>query len=153
MNIEQLAFKNFGRFFALLKKFSVFNKVEAKKVLPIYLMSNDVFESCTVLLYNVNKEGCRMEAVSYSNFRQNLRTIMRKVNDDAQRLVVTTNDESDIVVMGKADYDSWQETLYLMQSKVNRQRLDESVVEAENSLQNLKELSLEDLIIDEDSDV
>ena len=94
-----------------------------------------------------------MESVSYSNFRQNLRTIMRKVNDDAQRLVVTTNDGSDIVVMGKADYDSWQETLHLMQSKVNRQRLDESVIETENSLQNLKEISLEDLIIDEDSDV
>ena len=94
-----------------------------------------------------------MEAVSYSNFRQNLRTLMRKVNDDAQRLVVTTNDESDIVVMGKADYDSWQEPLYLMQSKVNRQRLDESVIEVENSLQNLKEVSIEDLIIDEDSDV
>ena len=55
--------------------------------------------------------------------------------------------------MGKADYDSWQETLYLMQSKVNRQRLDESVIEVENSLQNLKEVSFEDLIIDEDSDV
>ena len=94
-----------------------------------------------------------METVSYSNFRQNLRTLMRKVNDDAQRLVVTTNDESDIVVMGKADYNSWQETLNLMQSKVNRQRLDESVIEVENSLQNLKEVSLEDLVIDEDSDV
>ncbi|BFQ95188.1 type II toxin-antitoxin system Phd/YefM family antitoxin [Enterococcus cecorum] len=67
--------------------------------------------------------------------------------------MVTTNDESDIVVMGKADYDSWQETLYLMQSKVNRQRLDESVIEVENSLQNLKEVSFEDLIIDENFDV
>ncbi|MCJ0583509.1 hypothetical protein MMJ10_09450 [Enterococcus cecorum] len=66
---------------------------------------------------------------------------------------MTTNDESDIVVMGKADYDSWQETLYLMQSKVNRQRLDESVIEVENSLQNLKEVSFEDLIIDENFDV
>lgn len=38
---------------------------------------------------------------------------MRKVNEDAERLVVTIDDESDIVLMGKADYDSWQETLYL----------------------------------------
>ena len=38
---------------------------------------------------------------------------MKKVNDDVQRVVVTTNDESDIEVMGKAVYDSWQETLYL----------------------------------------
>lgn len=43
---------------------------------------------------------------SYSNFHQNLRTLMRKVNKDAERLVVTTDDGSDIVVMGKAVYDS-----------------------------------------------
>ena len=38
---------------------------------------------------------------------------MKKVNDDVQRVVVTIDDESDIVFMGKAVYDSWQETLYL----------------------------------------
>lgn len=43
---------------------------------------------------------------SYSNFHQNLQTLMIKVNDDVQRVVVTTNDESDIEVMGKAVYDS-----------------------------------------------
>lgn len=31
---------------------------------------------------------------------------MKKVNDDVQRVVVTTTDESDIEVMGKAVYDS-----------------------------------------------
>ena len=38
---------------------------------------------------------------------------MKEVNDDVQRVVVTSDDESDIVLMGKADYESWQETLYL----------------------------------------
>ncbi|MDK2845030.1 MAG: hypothetical protein PWP69_1822 [Enterococcus sp.] len=38
---------------------------------------------------------------------------MIKVNDDVQRVVVTTNDGSDIMLMGKAVYDSWQEILYL----------------------------------------
>ncbi|WP_349281847.1 type II toxin-antitoxin system Phd/YefM family antitoxin [Enterococcus cecorum] len=38
---------------------------------------------------------------------------MKKVNDDVQRVVVTTNDKSDIVFMEKAVYESWQETLYL----------------------------------------
>ena len=31
---------------------------------------------------------------------------MKKVNDDVQRVVVTTNDGSDIEVMGKAVYES-----------------------------------------------
>jgi len=80
-----------------------------------------------------------MKTVTYSNFRQNLRGLMRKINDDSERLVVTTNDDTDIVVLSKDDYDSWQETFYLMQSKLNRNRLDEAISDVENSFKNLKE--------------
>ena len=84
-----------------------------------------------------------MEAVTYSKFRQNLRGLMRKINDDSERLVVTTNDDTDIVVLSKDDYDSWQETFYLMQSKLNRNRLDEAISDVENSFKNLKERDIE----------
>lgn len=85
-----------------------------------------------------------MEAVTYSKFRQNLRGLMRKINDDAERLVVTTNDNTDVVVLSKADYDSWQETFYLMQSKLNRTRLDVAITDVEHSLSNLKEFDFDE---------
>lgn len=86
-----------------------------------------------------------MEAVTYSKFRQNLRGLMRQINDDAERLVVTTNDNTDVVVLSKSDYDSWQETLYLMQSKINRNRLDEAISDVEHSLGNLREMDIEEI--------
>lgn len=53
-----------------------------------------------------------MEVVAYSNFRQNLRSYMRQVNEDAETLIVTSkNVEDTVVVLSKRDYDSMQETL------------------------------------------
>ncbi|MBE9389861.1 type II toxin-antitoxin system Phd/YefM family antitoxin [Vagococcus salmoninarum] len=56
-----------------------------------------------------------MEAVSYSNFRQNLRSYMKKVNEDANTLIVTAKDVEDtVVVLSKRDYDAMQETLRVL---------------------------------------
>lgn len=53
-----------------------------------------------------------MEAVTYSNFRQNLRGYMQRVNENADALIVTSkNVEDTIVVLSKRDYDAMQETL------------------------------------------
>lgn len=56
-----------------------------------------------------------MEAVAYSNFRQNLRSYMKQVNEDAEALIVTSKDVEDtVVVLSKRDYDSMQETLRVL---------------------------------------
>ena len=53
-----------------------------------------------------------MEAVAYSNFRQNLKTYIKKVNEDSEPLIVTNkNPEDNVVVMSKDDYDSMMETM------------------------------------------
>ena len=47
------------------------------------------------------------QAVAYSNFRANLKTYMRRVNEDADTLLVTNADpEDNVVVMSADDYDS-----------------------------------------------
>lgn len=51
-------------------------------------------------------------AVAYSTFRNNLKTYLRKVNEDAETLLVTNADPADdVVVMGKDDYESLMETM------------------------------------------
>jgi antitoxin YefM len=97
-------------------------------------------KNCTILLYN-KKRSETMEAVTYSNFRQNLKSVMRRVNDDAERLIVTSNDGSNIVVMSQDDYNSWQETLYLMSSEANRERLNRSIQSLENGGGVVRELN------------
>ena len=59
-----------------------------------------------------------MEAVAYSNFRQNLRSYMKQVNEDAETLIVTSKEVEDtVVVLSKRDYDSMQETLRTLRNK------------------------------------
>jgi len=56
-----------------------------------------------------------MEAVAYSNFRQNLKQYMKQVNEDADALIVTAKDaEYTVVVLSKREYDSLQESLRIL---------------------------------------
>jgi antitoxin YefM len=82
-----------------------------------------------------------MEAVAYSNFRQNLRSFINKVNDDTERLTVTTNDNQNIVVMSETDYNAWMETLHLMTSKTNRERIDASIEQLNSGRGIVRELN------------
>jgi antitoxin YefM len=59
---------------------------------------------------------------------------MHKINNDAERVVVTSNDDSNVVVMSETDYNSWMETFYLMSTPTNRKRIEESIHQLENSL-------------------
>ena len=56
-----------------------------------------------------------MEAVAYSNFRQNFKQYMKQVNEDADALIVTAKDAEDtVVVLSKREYDSLQESLRIL---------------------------------------
>lgn len=50
-------------------------------------------------------------AVNYSNFRKDLRSYMRQVNDDAEPLIVTSKEHDDVAVMGLRDYNALMETV------------------------------------------
>ena len=59
-----------------------------------------------------------MEVVVYSNFRNNLKSYMKKVNDEFEPLVVVNkNPDEDIVVVSKDEWDSIQETLCVMRNE------------------------------------
>lgn len=68
-----------------------------------------------------------MQATSYSNFRQDLKSYFDKVNTQHTPLLVTRAKGEDIVVLSKADYDSMEETFYLLKSPQNATRLLKSI--------------------------
>ena len=58
-----------------------------------------------------------MEAMTYSSFRKELKSQMRRLRDDADVLLVTNNDSSEnIVVMNVRDYDSLMETIRIYEN-------------------------------------
>ena len=72
-----------------------------------------------------------MEITTYSNFRQNLKSFMDLVFKTKAPLFVTRTKGDDIVVMSKSDYESLNETLYLLSSKKNAERLAKGIEEFE----------------------
>lgn len=83
---------------------------------------------------------CKMEITTYSNFRQNLKSFMDKVFDSKSPLYVTRSNGEDVVVISKEDYEGMQETLHLLSSPKNAQRLKESLEEFERGGGEIRDL-------------
>jgi antitoxin YefM len=83
-----------------------------------------------------------MQAVFYSQARNNLREIINKVCDDFDEYIITTKDEKSVVLISYEEYSSMKETIYLLSSKNNRDRLNNAVEQIENSKFLKKEIDL-----------
>ncbi len=71
-----------------------------------------------------------MKAVNYSDFRQNMKSYLDRTIDEHDPLVITRK-HGNMVVLSEEDYRSMEETIYLMSSKTNYNRLVNSMKEAE----------------------
>ena len=73
-----------------------------------------------------------MQAVFYSQARNNLRDIINKVCDDFDEYIVTTKDNKSAVILSYDEYSAMKETIYLLSSKANRDRLNDAIDQIEN---------------------
>ena len=72
-----------------------------------------------------------MQTISYSTFRSNLSSVMDSVNDDHKPVLITRQNGKPAVLISVEDFESYQETAYLMQSPNNAQRLNDSMADIE----------------------
>ncbi|WP_150047702.1 type II toxin-antitoxin system Phd/YefM family antitoxin [Methylomonas rhizoryzae] len=72
-----------------------------------------------------------MDTINYSTLRSNLASILDKVNDDHNPVLVTRQNGKPAVILSLEDYKSFEETAYLMASPVNAQRLNQAIAEVE----------------------
>ncbi len=83
-----------------------------------------------------------MKAVFYSQARNNLRDIINKVCDDFDEYIITTKDDKSAVLISYDEYSAMKETMYLLSSKNNRDRLNDAVDQIENSKFVEKEIDI-----------
>ena len=83
-----------------------------------------------------------MQAVFYSQARNNLRSIIDTVCNDFEEFVITTKDNQQAVLISYDEYSSLKETLYLLSSRNNRERLLDAVDQIEALEFTKKELVL-----------
>lgn len=72
-----------------------------------------------------------MEAISYTAARQNLAATMDKVIDGHDTVIITRQKAGAVVMMSLEDFNSMQETMYLLGNPANAERLRKSVDDIE----------------------
>jgi len=72
-----------------------------------------------------------MKALSYTALRKTLAKTMEKVCDDHEAIIITRKSEGAVVMLSLDDYESLEETAYLLRSPKNVKRLIESISQLE----------------------
>tara|TARA_B100001029_G_scaffold73636_1_gene60146 strand:+ start:63 stop:326 length:264 start_codon:yes stop_codon:yes gene_type:complete len=68
-----------------------------------------------------------MKAISYTAARENLASTINAVCEDRSPVIITRKREQAVVMMSLEDYESLEETSYLLRVPANAQRLQESI--------------------------
>jgi antitoxin YefM len=78
--------------------------------------------------------------ISFTVARANLASTMEKVCKDHSPVIITRKRESPVVMMFLEDYQSMEETVYLLRSPANARHLLESIAELEAGKGVVREL-------------
>ena len=84
-----------------------------------------------------------MKAVTFTHARQNLARTMDSVRDDCAPVIITRRGDEAYVLMTLADYESLDETAYLLSSPANAKRLGESIAHARAGLARDRAIELD----------
>ena len=82
-----------------------------------------------------------MQAMFYSTARNNLRSMIDSVCNDCEEYIITTKDNQSAVLISYEEYASMKETMYLLSSKTNRDRLLDSIEEIEKGEFTVREIA------------
>ena len=67
-----------------------------------------------------------MTVMNYSNARKNFKSLIDKVNDDQEAVIITSKD-SNAVLISEDQYNQYLETIYLLNNPKNASHLSESI--------------------------
>jgi antitoxin YefM len=85
-------------------------------------------------MFFIFRKNHKMQVTTYTNFRQKLKSYLDKVRNNHTPLYVTSANGEDVVVLSKSDYESMEETFYLLKSPANASRLLQGIEAYEKGL-------------------
>ncbi|MDJ0717864.1 MAG: type II toxin-antitoxin system prevent-host-death family antitoxin [Prochloraceae cyanobacterium] len=87
-----------------------------------------------------------MDAITYTQARKNFTSVMNQVCDNHAPLIITRQSERPVVMMSLEDYNAIEETIYLLKSPKNAQRLYKALEELKEGKYQKRELIQEEEI-------
>ena len=83
-----------------------------------------------------------MNAISYTAARENLASTMDRVCSDHTPVIITRNRDQSVVMLSLEDFESLEETAYLMRSPTNAKRLLEAIHALESGQGVVRDIDL-----------
>lgn len=83
-----------------------------------------------------------MKSITYTAARENLASTINRVCEDHAPLMITRNRDQAVVMLSLAEYESLEETAYLLRSPANAKRLLRSIAALERGKGIRKKLKL-----------
>ncbi len=71
-----------------------------------------------------------MNATTVKEAKKNLDRLIRQVNVDAEPIIICSDQGQKVVLLSLEEFNSWQETLYLLSNPANAGYLRRSIAEA-----------------------
>ena len=68
-----------------------------------------------------------MRVVNFNEARNNLKTVLDKIIEDADYTIITRQDSKDAVVMSLDTFNSYMETFHLLRAPANAAHIAESI--------------------------
>lgn len=77
-----------------------------------------------------------MNTITVNQAEANLRDVIQQIINDVEPTIVTTETGESVVMLSLEEYNSWQETLYLLSTPANAEHLMQSIAEDKASLKS-----------------
>jgi antitoxin YefM len=84
-----------------------------------------------------------VKSITYTAARENLASTINRVCEDQAPVIITRNRDQAVVMLSLAEYESLQETAYLLRSPANAKRLLKSIDSLEGGKRIRKKLKLD----------
>ncbi|PYS23015.1 MAG: antitoxin [Acidobacteria bacterium] len=81
-----------------------------------------------------------MTVISVNEAKENLEKVIERVMADAEPAVLRTDNGDEVVLLSMSEFNSWNETVYLLSSPANAAHLRKSIAEAAGGQNEEKEL-------------
>ncbi len=81
-----------------------------------------------------------MNTTTINSAKQNLENLIQQVENDAEPILIMLDENRKAVLMSEREFNSWQETIYLLSNPSNAEHLRKSLAEADSGLIGEKEL-------------
>lgn len=85
-----------------------------------------------------------MKTSTITDFRTNMKERLQEIEDDQDILILSGPKKRDFVVMSLDQFNSMEETVHLLSTQANTQRLLESIAQDKASEAQIREIKLEE---------